>query len=138
MSIAYFASLKHGDIIEVVFTRPSAGEETYRLLVDSGFVGESCFILPNRARDLAVGPWLVTKTDGALHGVQERVLVSCGIASLAFQLTALAIVTDTTSLGLPAGVDGLAGLTFLRQFRRWGSEQLEDGTWRFFLETATT
>ena len=41
--------------------------------------------------------------------------------------------TDVESLSLPAGVQGMVGLTFLRQFKSWGAERGERETWRFFL-----
>jgi hypothetical protein len=44
----------------------------------------------------------------------------------------IAIVADTSSLSLPGGVEGLAGLTFLRQFARWGAERRAKG-WQFSL-----
>lgn len=42
-------------------------------------------------------------------------------------------MTDVTVLSLPLGVDGMAGLIFLRQFRSWGAERSAQGVWRFFL-----
>ncbi len=44
MAIAYFASLPEADTLEIKFLKPSGGEMTCRLLVDSGFTGQSCFV----------------------------------------------------------------------------------------------
>ena len=70
---------------------------------------------------------------GALHGVHKRVVVVCRIMALSFELAALAILTDTSSLALPDGVHGIVGLKFLRQFQSWGAEKTTDGSWRFFV-----
>jgi hypothetical protein len=45
----------------------------------------------------------------------------------------MAISGDLKGLALPAGVEGLAGLAFLKRFQRWGAEEYEDG-WVFSLE----
>jgi hypothetical protein len=60
------------------------------------------------------------------------------IPALSVQFEAVAILTDISSLALPSGVHGIGGLRFLRQFRRWGAEKTDDGSWRFFLETEST
>lgn len=39
------------------------------------------------------------------------------------------------NVSLPDGVVGIAGLRFLRHFRRWGAEQPTSGNWQFVLET---
>ena len=46
MAIVYFPSLDKGDVVEVAFLKPSGGELNIRLLVDSGFTRQSCFVLP--------------------------------------------------------------------------------------------
>jgi hypothetical protein len=71
---------------------------------------------------------------GALQGLQKRVVVCYRVGNLTSNTTAAAIVADPSSMSLPAGIHGLAGLQFLRQFRRWGAERTESG-WRFYLET---
>jgi hypothetical protein len=43
-----------------------------------------------------------------------------------------ATIADVSSLSLPSDVEGLAGLSFLRQFARWGAERSEVGR-RFIL-----
>jgi len=58
--------------------------------------------------------------------------VICRIAGLNFQATLIAIITDTTSLSLPPQVEGLVGLTFLRQFASWGGQRTANG-WQVFL-----
>jgi predicted aspartyl protease len=135
MPIVYFPSLEGGEMIEVAFIRPQGEEVTLRLLVDSGFTGQSSFVLSADAHDLAHAPAPASRAAGALQGTQQRVIVSYHVPALSFQAAATAILADVTSLALPAGIQGLAGLRFLRHFRRWGAEQGEDGTWRFFLAT---
>lgn len=62
-------------------------------------------------------------------------LVRCSIPAISFDRNLAAIVTDIDSLSLPAGVDGMAGLTFLRQFKSWGAECGRAGSWQFYLAT---
>ncbi len=135
MAIAYFSSLEEADVLEVTFSKPQGDEVTLRLLVDSGFTGQSCFVLPEHADNLAHAPAPASQVAGAIHGMQKRAVVSCGIPPLSFQTAAIAIVADTARLALPSGIDGIVGLRFLRHFRRWGAEQIADGIWRFFLAT---
>ena len=68
------------------------------------------------------------------RSAQPRSVVTGAIAELSFQFEAVAILADMSSLTLPAGVHGIVGLRFLRQFRRWGAERIDDGAWRFYLE----
>jgi hypothetical protein len=138
MTVAYFPSLDAAETIEVAFVRPAGGETTVRLLVDSGFTGQSSFVLPRSASDLAHAHASASQVMGAIQGTQTRVIVTCRIAALSFQTPAIAILADTSGLALPAGVSGMVGLRFLRHFHRWGSERVEDGTWRFFLEIDAT
>jgi len=138
MAILWFPSLEAGETIEVAFSKPQGGETTLRLLVDSGFTGQSCFVLPENAGDLVQAPAAASQAAGALQGIQKRVIVVCGIAALSFHAAVIAILADTSPLALPVGIQGLVGLTFLRHYRRWGSEQSEDGGWRFFLATDVT
>jgi predicted aspartyl protease len=135
MAIAYFSSLEQAETIDVAFAKSQGGELTLRLLVDSGFTGQSCCVLSENAADLAQAAAAAGQAAGALQGVQRRVVVSCHVAALSFHLTAMAILTDVSPLALPPGVQGLVGLQFLRHFRRWGAEQTEGGIWRFFLAT---
>ena len=53
MPIAYFPSQEAAETLEVAFSKPAGGEATLRLLVDSGFTGQSSFVLPESAADLA-------------------------------------------------------------------------------------
>lgn len=138
MAIAYFSSLEEGETLEVTFSKPQGGEVTLRFLVDSGFTGQSSFVLPEDARDLGHAPAAASQTTGALQGTQQRVVVSCRIEALPFQCAAVAILADTSLLALPPGIHGLAGLRFLRHFRRWGAEQTAEGSWRFFVATDET
>jgi hypothetical protein len=138
MAIAYFPSLRDADILEVTFLKALGGEITLRLLVDSGFTGQSSFVLPDSSDDVAHSSAPLSQAAGALQGVQKRVVVLCRIDALAFQSAAIAILASTTNLLLPTGTEGIVGLRFLRLFRRWGAEQTPDGTWRFFLEDDKT
>jgi hypothetical protein len=135
MAIAYFPSLEDAETLEVVFLKPGGTEVSLRLLVDSAFSGRSCFVLPERAYDLAQAAAPASQATGALQGRQKRVVVSCRIPPLLFQRSEIAILADISRLALPAGIDGVAGLRFLRYFRRWGAERADDGAWRFFLAT---
>jgi len=137
MAIVYFPSLAEADTIEVTFTKPSGGEENLRLLVDSGFTGQSCFVLPENADDLAHAATTASQASGALQGTQRRVVVAARIDALSFANDVIAILADTSTLALPAATQGMVGLPFLRLFRRWGAEQSADGVWRFFLESDT-
>jgi hypothetical protein len=138
MAIAYFPSIEEGETLDVAFSKPQGGEVILRLLVDSGFTGQSCFVLHASADGLAHAAAPASQVTGALRGSQKRVVVSCRIAALSFSVTVIAILADTSGLALPSDVQGIVGLRFLRHFRRWGAEQTEAGAWRFFLETGST
>src|SRR5262245_18268261 len=126
MAVAYFSSAEEGETIEVAFSKPQGGEVILRLLVDSVFVGQTSFVLPDNVDDLAQAPAPASQAAGALQGTQQRVVVSCRIEALSFQVAAIAILADISLLALPAGIQGMVGLRFLRYFRRWGAEQIED------------
>jgi hypothetical protein len=55
--------------------------------------------------------------------------------ALGFTANLIAISGDLPSLALPEGIDGLAGLSFLGLFRRWGAVRLASKQWVFMLET---
>lgn len=133
MAIIYYPSRENGDVVDVQFLKPNGEAVVKTLLVDSGFTGQSCFVLSQDAVDLSHAMAPTTRTAGALEGMQNRVLVISCIPSLGFQRTLIAIITDIASLSLPSGVEGMAGLRFLRHFARWGAELTTDGDWRFFL-----
>ncbi len=118
MAIVYFPSLDQGDVVEVVFLTPSGNTVSMRLLVDSGFTGQSCFVLPTDAESLAQAAAPASQTAGALSGTQRRVVVTCRIPGLSFERSLIAILADVAALALPPGIQGLAGLRFLRSFRR--------------------
>jgi hypothetical protein len=105
------------------------------LLVDSGFTGKSSAILGREDVELIRAQIPAAQATGALSGAQGRGWVSCWIPHLDFHCTLVAIITDLSPLSLPAGVQGMAGLTFLRQFARWGAERTSGG-WRFFLSSS--
>jgi hypothetical protein len=132
VSFPYYAGLP---VVEVEFThRGTADAVVRRLLVDSGFSGQSAFVLP--ATDealLALGVAPVGMARGAVRGEQRRVWVVCAVQALGFRRTLMAISTDPALLPLPSGADRLAGLTFLQQFVRWGGERDADGRWAFVL-----
>ena len=97
-----------------------------------GSRGSSSLVLPDTAADLITAALPAKQTSGARQGLKDRGWVTCRVAGQSFQAAMIVIITDTSSLALPPGVEGLAGLTFLRQFARWGSERTENG-WQFFL-----
>jgi hypothetical protein len=133
MATIYYPGREDCDNIVAQFLKPN-GEAAFKtLLVDSGFTGQSCFVLSQDALDLAHATVPAVRTAGALQGMQNRVLVISHMPVLGFQRALIAIMTDTASLSLPSGVEGVAGLRFLRHFARWGAELTTDGGWRFFL-----
>src|ERR1700730_2636573 len=103
-----------------------------KLLVDSGFTGKSSVVLANDANDLIRALLPSAQATGALQGAQDRAWVTCRVPELNFECTLIAIITDISSLSLPPDVDGMVGLTFLRNFARWGAEHTPTG-WQFFL-----
>ena len=133
MPTAYFRSLDQCEVIEVALLRPAGGELIVPLLVDSGFTGQSSFVLPVNVEELAQAAAPASQAAGALSGTQRRVVVTCRIPDLSFHGSFTAILADTSSLALPPGIEGMAGLRFLRHFRRWGAERADDSSWRFFL-----
>ncbi|MBI1832882.1 MAG: hypothetical protein HYR84_15695 [Planctomycetes bacterium] len=134
MAIAFFPSLARAEAVDVSFSTLQGGETTLHLLVDSGFTGDSSFVLSQSAQDLALVPAPSLLAVGAIQGMQYRAVVFFHIPTLSMHATAIAVFANLTSMALPAGVDGIAGLQFLRRLRRWGAEKATDGSWRFFLE----
>jgi len=135
MAMLYCPSFPDAEVVELEFLAPEGGFRSVRLLVDSGFTGRSSFVLAEDAVDLIRAEIPPAPAIGALQGLQNRGWVTCRIPALSFERTLIAIVADVSSLSLPSGVDGLAGLRFLRQFVRWGAERSENG-WQFFLSNA--
>lgn len=135
MASVFYPSLADADVIDVQFLKLDGDVRSLRLLVDSGFTGSSSFVLPESAIDLIRAALPAKHTTGALQGMRDRGWVTCRITGLSFHATVIAIITDTASLALPPGVEGLAGLTFLRQFASWGSQRMANG-WQFFLSDA--
>ena len=133
MAIVHFASLDDCDLVEVEFVAADGRRLPARLFVDSGFTGASSVVLPDNLRDLALANLSSAYAAGALAGRQQRALVRCSIEALSFERNLAAILGDLTLLSLPLGVDGMVGLTFLRQFKSWGAERSAQGAWRFFL-----
>lgn len=133
MSVVRFSSLEPCEIVEVELLAPNGEELTLQLLVDSGFTGQSCFVLSDDLDRFAHAAAPASKAAGALSGMQRRVVIRWRIASLSLEQSAMAILAEVSGLNLPPGVHGLAGLRFLRQFQRWGAEQTKQGAWQFLL-----
>jgi len=133
MPTVYFPSRPEFDAIDVRFLTTDGGEKLLTLLVDSGFTGQSSFVLAHDALEIVQSAATSCRATGALSGTQNRGLVTCRIPELAFERSFLAIFTDLSPLALPPRVHGLAGLRFLRHFHRWGAELTADSAWRMFL-----
>ncbi len=69
------------------FLKPDGDAVFKTLFVDSGFTGQSCFVLSQDATDLSHAAVPASRAAGALEGMQNRELVICRIAALAFQRT---------------------------------------------------
>jgi hypothetical protein len=132
MPAVYFPSREEAEVVEVDFLMLAGGSRRLKLLVDSGFTGQSSFILGDHTDDLIWAVLDPTTTTGALHGQRDRAWVKCRIPEIGFQKTLIAILADVSPLSLPNDIRGMVGLSFLRQFSRWGGEQSSDG-WRFVL-----
>jgi hypothetical protein len=132
MRTIFWPSAEDAELIVVDFIKLDGESRSLKLLVDSGFTGGSSFVLGTDALDLVRAEYDPAEVVGAIHGQQNRAWVTCRMPAVRFQRTLIAIITDTATLSLPDGVHGLAGLTFLRQFLRWGATQT-DGAWEFFL-----
>jgi hypothetical protein len=128
-----FPSLADAEAVELEFVKPDGSAVAKTLLIDSGFTGQSSFVLSDAESDLMHAAVPTSQVGGALHGAQNRALVVCRISALAFQKTLIAIFADLAPLALLPGIDGMAGLRFLRQFERWGAELTINGTWQFYL-----
>jgi predicted aspartyl protease len=132
MASVSFPSTDAAEVVELEFMKAQGGIRTLRLMIDTGFTGRSSLVLGNDAAELIRAALPETQTTGALMGLQARAWVTCRLPALSFQSTVIAIVTDLSSLSLPSGIDGMVGLSFLRQFARWGAERTGQ-EWRFFL-----
>ncbi len=132
MTSVFYPSLSDAEVVDVEFLKLDGDVRSLRLLVDSGFTGTSSLVLPVTAVDLIRAALPAKDITGALQGLHDRGWVTARVAGLDFQETVIAIITDTTSLALPSGVEGLAGLIFLRQFAGWGGQRTANG-WQFFL-----
>lgn len=133
MAKATFYSSEDAEIIEVEFLNLDGEPRSLKLLVDSGFTGKSSFVLPEPSLDLVRAEHQPAQAVGALQGQQSRAWVLCRIPAMNFRRTLVAIIAEVSSLSLPSGVEGLAGLSFLRQFTKWGAEQTQNDGWRFYL-----
>ncbi|MBM3236272.1 hypothetical protein FJZ31_08235 [Candidatus Poribacteria bacterium] len=138
MATVFFPFYMDCPVVEVNFCRnDGAGTVRRRLLIDSGFTGRSAFALSSSDEKILVQrPAPDSDTEGALQGRQRRIWVICELPELQFQDALLAICTNLSTLALPNGIHGMAGLTFLRCFNCWGGERRSDGEWYCFLETA--
>ena len=132
MATLSYPSREDAEVIEVEFLKLDGEMRSLKLLVDSGFTGKSSFVLAEAALDLVRAEFQPAQAVGALQGQQNRAWVTCRIPALTFQRTLVAIIADISALSLPSDVEGMAGLSFLRQFARRGAERSEAG-WHFFL-----
>lgn len=137
MAVTQFAYFQGLPTVLVTFqTAKPRADVVRRLLVDSGFTGQSGVVLAAAdAARLRRRKAPASQVAGALVGAHERVWIKCSIPALGFTANLMAISGDLDSLSLPAGIDGLVGLSFLNHFRRWGAERLADD-WVFVLESA--
>ena len=135
MPTVFFPSRPEFEVIDLWFVTVDGSEKLQTLLVDSGFTGQSSFILAHDALEFVQSAATSCQATGALSGTQQRALVTCRISDLSFEKSFLAILADVSQLALPPGVHGLVGLRFLRHFRRWGAERTDDGSWRFSLSS---
>lgn len=133
MSTVYFASSPDCEVVNVELLAQDGSVRKTRLMVDSGFTGESALVLPSHLESLAHAHVDQAYAMGALSGKQTRVVARCRVSGLAFDDALIAITTDLTNLALPTDIDGMVGLTFLRQFSCWGAERTVSGDWTFFL-----
>lgn len=133
MATAYFLSLRDVDVVDVEFVRLGGGVVPMKLLVDSGFTGQSSFVLSHRAEEVVQALVPPSEAAGALRGPRRRTLVVCRVPAISFEGIMIAILADLGPLSLPPEVQGIVGLRFLRQFSRWGAERTADRQWRFFL-----
>lgn len=133
MSTVYFPSSPECEVVDVELLSQDGGVRNTRLMVDSGFTGESALVLPAHLESLAHAHVDQAFAAGALSGKQTRVVARCRVSGLSFDDALIAITADLTNLALPADVDGIVGLTFLRRFSRWGAERTLSGDWSFFL-----
>lgn len=135
MPTVSFPSRPEFEVIDVWFVTVDGREKLQTLLVDSGFTGQSSFILAHAALEFFQSAATSCQATGALRGTQQRALVTCRLPDLSFEKSFLAILADVSQLALPPGIHGLVGLRFLRHFRRWGAERTDDGSWRFSLSS---
>lgn len=133
MAKVYFSSLDDGDLLEVDFVTPAGKVVSKSLFVDSGFTGQSSFVLSDKDSILIHAHVSSSSAKEALRGAQNRGVVLCQIPGLSFHKSLIAIFAKLSQLSLPSGIDGMAGLNFLRQFAEWGSEKKPVGKWTFFL-----
>src|SRR4051812_41265725 len=100
MAIAFFSSIEEAETIEVAFVDPHGGKKMLRLLVDSGFTGQSSFVLPQSQDVLAHAAAPMAQVAGAIQGSQRCVVVSSEVRGLSINIIATAILADTASLSL--------------------------------------
>lgn len=129
MATVSFPFYKGCVVTEVEFHRNDGpGKVTRRLLIDSGFTGQSAFVLSSSDESILIQRIAPdSTTQGALRGRQRRIWVTCELAGLQFQDTLLAICTDLAPLALPIGVSEVGGLRFLCCFSGWGGERGMNG-----------
>jgi hypothetical protein len=123
-------------VVELVFLAPDGRRASRRLVVDTGFTGVSAFVLPAADASLADRSGPAGHVSGALTGVQDRSWLIASVPALRFRSSLLCICTDVSTLALPPGATGLAGLTFLQRFHHWGATRDASSAWSFELTFA--
>ena len=133
MPATSFASLAEAEVVTVELEHLDGTIVTRTLMVDSGFTGASGVLLSNHDMSLIHASAPFATTGGALVGQQSRGAIRIGVAGVLTPRRMFALFADLSTLSLPANVEGMVGLTFLRLFDQWGAQRHADGTWRFGL-----
>lgn len=133
MPVVSFPSGPSADFVEMEIATRAGDRFHLRLVVDSGFSGRSAFVLADKWQHVSWADVVPSQAAGALSGPQQRGWVHCSIRQLAWQRRLIAIFADINPLVLPDDADGIAGLSFLRNFDAWGAARTISGQWQFQL-----
>ncbi|MBP89540.1 MAG: hypothetical protein CMJ64_22995 [Planctomycetaceae bacterium] len=82
MATTIWPSAEDAELIEVEFIDLNGGSHSLKLLIDSGFAGESSFVLGEDAVGLALAEYDPAEAVGALQGQQNRAWVRCRVPAL--------------------------------------------------------
>lgn len=129
MPTIHFASSPDAEIVSAEFEKLDGSIARRTLCVDTGFTGASGVLLSLQYIGLAWAKVRPAATGGALQRQQQRGIVRLGVARLIPPQSKFALFADLTTLSFPAGVEGMVGLTFLREFDRWGAERQSDSSY---------